>query len=559
MRMQSARGIVAYSGTLSANYQLYYGLSENPGTVTLLQPSSGSATSTAQVTVSQNFYIGTSPEGANVNAVFLSTSVAPTGASLTASLKAKSGSTVTNDECHFDGPNAAACIFTLTVTIPSSATPGTYAIVITANSGDPDISNAIIFAVTVLPSVTEQVTLMDNDGGPQAAFTVSGSCYQSLVAVSGNGKSQSLVAEASCPLSLSAPAPAGSQYILSGGSPTLSFTTCAAGTPSSQCTESSTYYYQLKNTYKATPTTPTSWDTILSIPVTGTQLGVAGATICTITTTNGGNSECQGYADYNTKTTVDSPVAVSSTEQWVESGGNSFTDKTAGNTNNVNYIQQFSVSIQVASGESTYGTVSAKGAWENEGFQEKVTASPAVGYSFTDWSGFSAITCSTSGCTPATSPTVTVTWSTGGTLTANFTPFPVKLSLVTAPTKVTAGSSTYAAIAVSGPAQKVTMSTESLPAGFSLVWYSQSVTDSPAGVADDLIISTAPSVAAGTYPVTVVGTGANGQTGSYTLSLTVAAASFVAVLSSSPASTPSRPVLRLPPSSAGFLRSPRET
>ncbi len=51
-----------------------------------------------------------------------------------------------------------------------------------------------------------------------------------------------------------------------------------------------TYYKQLQNTYRATPTSPATWDAVFSIPVTGTLGGTSGATGCSIATTSGGGA-----------------------------------------------------------------------------------------------------------------------------------------------------------------------------------------------------------------------------------------------------------------------------
>ena len=109
------------------------------------------------------------------------------------------------------------------------------------------------------------------------------------------------------------------------------------------------FYDQLQNTYKATPTSPATWDAAYSITVTGTATGTTGTTGCTITTTNGGGAAtCAGWFDYNTVVTVTSPV-VSGSDRWVASGTNTFTQTTGGNTNNVNYARSFGLDPNTSS------------------------------------------------------------------------------------------------------------------------------------------------------------------------------------------------------------------
>jgi hypothetical protein len=109
------------------------------------------------------------------------------------------------------------------------------------------------------------------------------------------------------------------------------------------------YYNQLQNTYKATPTSPATWDAAYSIPVTGTVTGTAGTTGCTIAAAKGGGaSTCAGWFDYNTVVTVTSPV-VSVSDRWAASGTNTFTQTTGGNTNNVNYARSFGLDPNTSS------------------------------------------------------------------------------------------------------------------------------------------------------------------------------------------------------------------
>ena len=80
--------------------------------------------------------------------------------------------------------------------------------------------------------------------------------------------------------------------------------------------------------------------------MSGTQLGVADQTGCSISTVSGkAAAGCAAWFDYRTQVAVASPVAVSGTEQWVESGGANFTQTTGSNQYTVTFVDQFQVSL----------------------------------------------------------------------------------------------------------------------------------------------------------------------------------------------------------------------
>ncbi len=181
-------------------------------------------------------------------------------------------------------------------------------------------------------------------------------------------------------------------------------------------THTSNYYEQLQNTYIAAPSTPSTWDATLSIPVTRTLLGSPGQSLCTIITTNGGGSvQCSGWADYNTQVTVASPVAVSASEQWIASGSNTFTDTSGGLTHTVNYVDQFQVSFAVSPSGSGSTIPSGSNVWETYG-SLAITATPAGGFVFLSWG--SSTGSITFAIPNAASTTATIQGT--GTITANF-------------------------------------------------------------------------------------------------------------------------------------------
>lgn len=174
------------------------------------------------------------------------------------------------------------------------------------------------------------------------------------------------------------------------------------------------YWSQLQNTYQATPSNPSAWDAALSIPVTGSQLGAGGQTVCAIAASSGGGAaSCAGYADFDTLVTMSSPVAVSGTEQWAASGGNTFADTTGGNSHNVNYVDQFQVTFRsVPAGQGT--TVPTGTAWMNFG-SDAISATPSAGASFSLWSSTGSISIAS-----PSSASTTATVSGTGTITASF-------------------------------------------------------------------------------------------------------------------------------------------
>jgi hypothetical protein len=189
--------------------------------------------------------------------------------------------------------------------------------------------------------VTQPITLiLSTAGAPTATFTLSG-CTVSPSTVLGDGVSHSVTATPSCSVTVTVPTDSSNtRYRFSGGATTWSFTTCAGGTCSGQ---TQTYYYQLRNTYQANPLAQMTWDSGLSGPsVTGTVLGTAGTSVCTITLPGGGGAQsCAGWADYNLAVTLGPISGAPANSRWQSSGITSFTQTTGGNTNNVNYYKQY--------------------------------------------------------------------------------------------------------------------------------------------------------------------------------------------------------------------------
>jgi hypothetical protein len=268
-------------------------------------------------------------------------------------------------------------------------------------------------------TVVVPLTCTMSNGAPQATVTLTESSGNALTptSVPCDGASHSITVDPSVTLTATDPSPGPGSYtryqFLTG---TTTTDAVCAGSSNGQCAAwSFTNYYQLTNTYKASPSSPSSWDAALSIPVTGTILGTAGATVCTITTSNGGGAaSCSGYADYDLPVTVGSPVAVSPTEQWAESGGNTFKDTTGGNTRIVSYIDQFAITFAVSPVGSGTTSPSGTNVWENYGLLS-ISATPNAGYVFSVWSSSGHILIASPG-----SASTSASISGAGTITAGF-------------------------------------------------------------------------------------------------------------------------------------------
>jgi hypothetical protein len=386
------------------------------------------------------------------------------------------------------------------------------------------VTTAIVesIAFTYYDGVTVALTLTPSVGStPYATFGISG-CNSNPATIVGNGIPQTITAAQDCPITISYSNPSlpqSEQYIFAGGATEVPVNTCAA-TPSTTLTCSPvgiTYYYQLQVAFSyaivgsGAPTAPTL--TFLSqgqtVSVTLSQSAVA------------------YFADFGTTWSTTNPLTNGASERW--ESANSQGQVSSPSTVVVSYQNQYDVTIQVASGEASFGAIvtnSGSSGWMNSGQQVTVTASPNPGYKFTGWTESAAIGIScTSGSGCLQSQTITVTASTGATLTASFAAS-VALSLSPGSGAAVAGSSVSVIATVNGAPQSSTLSLAGLPVGATATWYSSTVTDSIAGVSDALIVSTSVSTPPETYPLTVTVTGANGQVASSTYQLTVSSATF---------------------------------
>ena len=182
---------------------------------------------------------------------------------------------------------------------------------------------------------TIQITVANS--GPTTDVTLSG-CYVSPTTIPTDGTPHSFTASSGCAgiVATLPPAGADTRYFTASGQGSLSIPSCS----SSSCQAfSATIYYQLLNTYQASPASPSSWSTAGTITVSGTALGATGQTVCTITVSTGaGQFSCQGWSDYDTQATMGA-LQVSQDQRWA-TGESSYTDTSGGNVHTSSYYSQ---------------------------------------------------------------------------------------------------------------------------------------------------------------------------------------------------------------------------
>lgn len=235
-------------------------------------------------------------------------------------------------------------------------------------------------------TVIQPISMDMSNSAPSANVMVNG-CLASPSTFPSDNKSHLITVISSCAFTLSF---SNAGNVRNGFSASGSFK--ATSPPQSSCAAGTcpaillTAYRQLQNTYWAKPAAPGAWDAGLTIPVSGTQLGVAGQTGCSISTVRGEEAaSCIAWFDYRTQVNVASPVAVSDTEQWTQSGGANFTQAAGGNQDTVNFIDQFQISFTASPPDSGSTNPSGSKLWESYG-SLPVAATPNGNYLFRNWS-----------------------------------------------------------------------------------------------------------------------------------------------------------------------------
>lgn len=233
--------------------------------------------------------------------------------------------------------------------------------------------------ITISANINEKIQITVADSAPPTNVAISG-CGATPSTIPANGMPFTFQAVSNCsPITVTLPAAGtNSRYLTSGDNASLNFSGCS----SSSCqTITATIYYQVENTYEATPQAPATWSSPGSIAVTGTSLGTSGQTICTIAVATGsGQFSCQGWTDYDTQATLGT-LGVSPNQRWA-TGESSFTQTSGGNTNAVSYYLQVLEDFQYSLVGST--TAPAAPSLDYASFGT-ATASPLAGASSSFW------------------------------------------------------------------------------------------------------------------------------------------------------------------------------
>jgi hypothetical protein len=252
---------------------------------------------------------------------------------------------------------------------------------------DEDVSEDLIFIMKIVSSsVVQPVSIAMSDSAPNATVSVNG-CYPTPSTLPSDGKTHLILVIPACTFTLSFSNLANTRD----GFP-VSGSLTPVSPPQSSCSLGTcpivhlTAYEQLRNTYLAKPVDPVAWDANLTIAVSGTQLGSPGQTGCSISTVFAeGASSCTAWFDYHTQVNVASPIAVSPTERWVQSGENNFTQTNGGNQDTVGFIDQFQIDFTANPLGAGSTNPSGSKVWESYG-SLPVTATPKAGYLFNNWS-----------------------------------------------------------------------------------------------------------------------------------------------------------------------------
>ncbi|HXW37469.1 MAG TPA: hypothetical protein VEJ36_06185 [Nitrososphaerales archaeon] len=244
----------------------------------------------------------------------------------------------------------------------------------------------MIFIMRISQSAVYQpITVTMNNSAPATNVSLSG-CYPTPATIPGDGGEHDVLMLPSCVFTLSLPSSgnARSGFDVSGTFSSISpqEQTCAEGTCQNVPLPA---FLQLLDTYEAAPANSGFWDSNLNISVYGTQLGTPGRAGCVISAIDTQSlASCKAWFDYESRTTLENPVYANSAERWSETGGNNFTQTTGGNTDVVEYADQFAVYFSAA--PAATGTVHPSGlTWEDKGFASAI-AVPRAGYLFHGWS-----------------------------------------------------------------------------------------------------------------------------------------------------------------------------
>ena len=157
--------------------------------------------------------------------------------------------------------------------------------------------------------------------------------------------------------------------------------------------------------------------------------------------------------------------------------------------------------------------------WFTAGSKQNINATKGTGYTFSSWSTANVLG-KIKIAKNSKSKTI-ATISGAGTVYANFIPT-VKASLTVKEGSVAPGGSTKIFILISRGPQSVTLTNTTVPAGVTIQFANNLVTDGLKAAKDPITFSTTASVAPGIYAIDIVATCADGQQAivAYTLTVT---------------------------------------
>lgn len=338
------------SGTCSVNYT-----PTQTGTVQITGTYSGdtnNAGSSSSYTLTVSKYQSTTVVNCNPQTVIVGslatctatvTGYAPTG---TVAWTNTGTGTFSSKSCTLSGSSTGSC--QVTFTPQNSAT-----ITATYNGDSNNLGSLGTFQVNAIVSRYLQFTV--DNAGPPVSIALSG-CSVSPTSVTANGTAQIVHADPGCgPITATLPVSVGStRYVGPSGVTSFAINSCS----SSSCQVfTATIYYQLQNTYQATPYYPSAWTSTGSVTVTGTFAGAGGATVCTIQFSGGtGPSLCQGWSDFSRPASI-SDLAISANQRWSTTQA-TYTDSAGNSFHNADYYLQWLEGFQY----SLVGSTSAPSA-----------------------------------------------------------------------------------------------------------------------------------------------------------------------------------------------------
>lgn len=167
------------------------------------------------------------------------------------------------------------------------------------------------FSITANVQETIQITVANS--GPFASVVLSG-CAVSPTTILADGASHPFTASSGCTGIIATLPPPGqtTAYLTASDQSSLTIPSCS----SSSCKAfSATIYYQLFNTYQASPSSPSSWSSGGEIAVNGTSLGVSKSLCSIVVSTGAGQFSCQAWSDYETQVTMGA-LQVAPNQRW---------------------------------------------------------------------------------------------------------------------------------------------------------------------------------------------------------------------------------------------------